>query len=180
MHTFDTYWIGCALSIVSTDLLLTQLFSPILHSNPGNPGRSYDDNVDLTEALKDHYNPELAKKKLREVHEWLKSDTSLSEDEKNNLGWQQAYNLTTWGKLQNMFISYELQCQCILSISNLHFFTYNNIEEFPGEVISVSNVLLSRMGIKSGGGNQKDAVAEANDLRGAVRRRSSLVNVLKG
>jgi len=35
------------------------------------------------------------------------------------------------------------------------------------------------MGIKSGGGNQKDAIKEANGLRGAVRRRSSLVNVLK-
>jgi len=54
----------------------------------------------LTEALKDHYNPELAKKKLREVHEWLKADASISEDEKNCLGWKQAYNLTTWGKLQ--------------------------------------------------------------------------------
>lgn len=79
--------------------MLTQLFSSIPHSNPGNPGRSYDNSVDLTEALKDHYNPELAKKKLREVHEWLKSDASISEDEKNKLGWKQAYNLTTWGKL---------------------------------------------------------------------------------
>ena len=71
----------------------------LYHSNPGNPGRSFDDSVDLNEALKDHYNPGLAKKKLVEVHNWLKSDASISEEEKNKLGWKQAYNLTTWGKL---------------------------------------------------------------------------------
>ena len=67
-----------------------------------------------------------------------------------------------------------LQRYLTFTSSHLHI-----VEEFPGEVISVSNVLLSRMGIKSGGGNQKDAIEEASSLRGAVRRRSSLVNVLK-
>jgi len=67
----------------------------------------------------------------------------------------------------------------LLYASILTFISHPHVEEFPGEVISVSNVLLSRMGIKSGGGNQKDAIEEASSLRGAVRRRSSLVNVLK-
>jgi len=67
----------------------------------------------------------------------------------------------------------------VLNLYLTFLLSHNIIEEFPGEVISVSNVLLSRMGIKSGGGNQKDAIEEASGLRGAVRRRSSLVNVLK-
>ena len=132
----------------------------------------------MTEALKDHYNPELAKKKLREVHEWLKSDASISEDEKNKLGWKQAYNLTTWGKLQKTAYHLSYTVNVLYRYITYPLFVLST-EEFPGEVISVSNVLLSRMGIKSGGGNQKDAVAEASGLRGAVRRRSSLVNVLK-
>lgn len=48
-------------------------------------------------------------------------------------------------------------------------------EEYPGEIISVSNVLLSRMGLKSGGGNNKDALEEAKAMRGIVRRKSSLL-----
>eukprot|EP00566_Odontella_aurita_P005356 CAMPEP_0113546118 /NCGR_PEP_ID=MMETSP0015_2-20120614/11632_1 /TAXON_ID=2838 /ORGANISM="Odontella" /LENGTH=618 /DNA_ID=CAMNT_0000446545 /DNA_START=8 /DNA_END=1864 /DNA_ORIENTATION=+ /assembly_acc=CAM_ASM_000160 len=112
--------------------------------NTGNPGRSFDESVDLTEALKDHYDPELAKSKLVEVHNWLKKDASMTDEDKAERGWKQAYNLTTW-------------------------------EEFPGEVVSASNVLLSRMGIKKGGGNKKEAVEEAKSMRGIVRRKSSLI-----
>lgn len=115
--------------------------------NPGNPGRAFDDSVDLTEALKDHYDPELVKAKLQEVHEWFKADAAkLTEEEKVKRGCKQAYNLTTW-------------------------------EEFPGEVISVSNVLLGRMGLKSGGGPTKNVTAEAVNLRGIVRRTSSLLSM---
>ena len=111
--------------------------------NPGNPGRGFDDSVDLTDALKDHYDPKQAMRKLQEVHDWFKADAvKLSEEEKEERGWKQAYNLTTW-------------------------------EEFPGEVVSVSNVLLGRMGLKSGGGPTKSATAEAVSMRGIVRRRSS-------
>lgn len=113
-------------------------------SNFGNPGRSYDDKSNIREALIDHYDPELALSKLVEVHNWLKKDALLSDEEKKVLGWTQAYNLTTW-------------------------------EEYPGEIISVSNVLLSRMGLKSGGGNNKDAIEEAKVMRGIVRRHSSLL-----
>jgi len=99
--------------------------------------------VDLTEALSNHYDPELAKSKLVEVHNWLKKDATLSEGEQAKLGWKQAYNLTTW-------------------------------EEFPGEVVSISNVILSRIGLKSGGGNSEGAVKEAKIMRGIVRRSSLL------
>jgi hypothetical protein len=74
----------------------------------------------------------------------LKKDASHTDEEKKVLGWNRAYNLTTW-------------------------------EEYPGEVITVSNVLLSRLGLKSGGGVNKDAVEEAMAMRGIVKRRSSLL-----
>ena len=116
--------------------------------NPGNPGRAFDESIDLTEALKNHYNPDLAKSKLVEVHNWLCKDTNISDNEKLRLGWKKAYNLTTW-------------------------------EEFPGEVISVSNVILSRMGIKSGGGNADGAKEEAGVMRGKVRKSSSSLNLVE-
>eukprot|EP00578_Thalassiosira_sp_NH16_P014463 CAMPEP_0181117214 /NCGR_PEP_ID=MMETSP1071-20121207/22386_1 /TAXON_ID=35127 /ORGANISM="Thalassiosira sp., Strain NH16" /LENGTH=617 /DNA_ID=CAMNT_0023201553 /DNA_START=47 /DNA_END=1900 /DNA_ORIENTATION=+ len=114
--------------------------------SPGNPGRYYDDSVDLaalTEALKNHYDPGLAKSKIIEVHNWLRKASTLSEEERAKLGWKQAYNLTTW-------------------------------EEFPGEVVTMSGVLLSRMGILSGGGKSEDAVEEAKVMRGMVRRSSRM------
>lgn len=115
--------------------------------NPGNPGRAFDDSVDLTEALKDHYDPEQAKAKLQEVHNWFKADAvKITEEEKAKRGWKQAYNLTTW-------------------------------EEFPGEVISVPNVLLGRMGLKGGTGPTKTATAEAVNMRGVIRRKSSLLSL---
>lgn len=115
--------------------------------NPGNPGRAFDDSVDLTEALKDHFDPEQAKAKLQEVHNWFKADAvKITEEEKVKRGWKQAYNLTTW-------------------------------EEFPGEVVSVSNVLLGRMGLKGGTGPTKTVAAEAVSMRGVIRRKSSLLSL---
>lgn len=114
--------------------------------SPGNPGRSFDDSIDLTEALKDHYDPEQVKAKLQEAHDWFKADAAkISDEEKEKLGWKQAYNLTTW-------------------------------EEFPGEVVSVSNVLLGRMGLKGGTGPSKTVKKEAVSMRGLVRRRSSMMS----
>ncbi|KAL7504236.1 hypothetical protein ACHAXN_002238 [Cyclotella atomus] len=110
--------------------------------NPGNPGRSFDATVDLSEALKDHYNPELAKQKLAEVHEWLNKDAKITDEERAAKGWSRAYNLTTWG-------------------------------EFPGEVVSISNVLLGRMGLRTIGGPTKAAADESEQMREVVRRRSS-------
>ena len=120
------------------------------HSNSGNPGRFFDETVDLAEALKNHYDPQLVRLKLAEVHKWLKKDTNLSDTEKDELGWKKGYNLTTW-------------------------------EEFPGDLSTaksssglISKILLARAGIVSAGGNIEDAVAEADVMRGIVRR-SSLV-----
>jgi hypothetical protein len=123
---------------------LTRIIPFHFVSNSGNPGRFYDDKVNLTEALKHHYDPELAIAKLVEVHNWLKKGSILSDKEKEELGWTQAYNLTTW-------------------------------EEYPTEIITVSRILLARMGIMSGGGNSEVAVEEARLMRGVVRRKSSLV-----
>ena len=117
--------------------------SPFVHRSAGNPGRGYDESVDLTEALKNHYDPELAKSKLVELHNWLKKDSSLSEEEMKKLGWEKAYNLTTW-------------------------------EEFPGEIVSLKSVLLSRVGILNSGGNNDSATEEAKVMRGIVRRSSVL------
>jgi len=66
--------------------------------NAGNPGRFFDPEVDLTEALKDHYNPELAKKKIAECHEWLNKNAKFTDEERATNGWSRAYNLTTWGE----------------------------------------------------------------------------------
>ncbi|KAL7487744.1 hypothetical protein ACHAW6_013316 [Cyclotella cf. meneghiniana] len=111
--------------------------------NAGNPGRSYDPTVDLTQALKDHYNPELVQKKLAECHEWLNKDTKFTDEERAQRGWSQAYNLTTWG-------------------------------EYPGEIVSVSNVLLGRMGLRDIGGPTEHAAQESQQMRGIVRRLSSV------
>merc|ERR1712127_14258 len=115
-------------------------------SSTGNPGRSLDEAVDLTEALSKHYDPKLVKSKLAELHDWLKNDDTPTKEERAALGWKQAYNLTAW-------------------------------EEFPGEVLTVSNVLLARMGLKGKGGNKDEAVEEAKVMRGIVRRTSSLLLV---
>lgn len=79
-------------------LLAYPSYLSMLFSSFGNPGRSYDPTVDLTEALKDHYNPELAKQKLAEVHEWLNKDAKFTDEERAEKGWGRAYNLTTWGE----------------------------------------------------------------------------------
>lgn len=89
--------------------------------NPGNPGRSLDESIDLTEALKDHYDPELVKSKLAECKEWLKKDSKLTEEEKSKRGWKKAYNLTTWeefpGMCQQPFKNMH-HCWCLFSHFN--------------------------------------------------------------
>ena len=59
--------------------------------------------MDLTEALKDHYNPELAKQKLAECHEWLNKDVKFTDEERAEKGWSRAYNLTAWGEFPGTF-----------------------------------------------------------------------------
>lgn len=44
---------------------------------------------------------------------------------------------------------------------------------FSGEIISVSNVLLGRMGLRDIGGPTKNVTDESEQMRGVVRRLSS-------
>ena len=53
-------------------------------------GRCYDPDIDLTEALAKHYNPELAKAKIEELHSWLTNDGEQKPE------WKAAYDLQTW------------------------------------------------------------------------------------
>ena len=76
-------------------------------------GRSLDENVDLTEALKNHYDPELAMNKLKEVHKWLSAKegppSGYSDDDLTDMGFQKGYNLTVWadtpGELDSTMIN---------------------------------------------------------------------------
>jgi hypothetical protein len=47
------------------------------------------------------------------------------------------------------------------------------IKPISGEVISISNVLLGRMGLRDIGGPTKTATDESEAMRGVVRRLSS-------
>jgi len=68
-----------------------------------NAGRSFDESVDLTKALENHYNPELAMKKLREAHKLLSSkdvpSPGYTDEELAEMGFQKGYNLTTWEEM---------------------------------------------------------------------------------
>lgn len=114
--------------------------------NPGNSGRSFDETVDLTEALKSHYDPELAMKKLSEIHSLMKKGNEITEAEKEERGWQQAYNLTTW-------------------------------QEFPGETITMSNVLMGRLNVAlgrdTGTGPSGAALNEAETMRRIIKQKST-------
>lgn len=72
-------------------------------------GRAYDETVDLTKALEKHYNPELALERIKQVHEWLKSDTPKSPKELEKLGWNKAYNLTVWEEMPGELDSRAMQ-----------------------------------------------------------------------
>mmetsp|Transcript_20374 Transcript_20374/g.30629 ORF Transcript_20374/g.30629 Transcript_20374/m.30629 type:complete len:653 (-) Transcript_20374:120-2078(-) len=63
----------------------------------GNSGRALQEDVDLTEALKDHYDPDLAKSKLKEAHNWLtKTNEFLNDEKRKEKEWDEGYSLTTW------------------------------------------------------------------------------------
>ena len=48
-------------------------------------GRAYDSSVDLTKALKNHYNPSLALERIKQTHEWLKDETPKTPEELEEL-----------------------------------------------------------------------------------------------
>jgi predicted aldo/keto reductase-like oxidoreductase len=80
----------------------------IKNMNTGNPGRAYDPSVDLTQALKHHYDPELVLQKLKECHGWFTNDNKgtladkLSPDERKARGWDEAYDLRPWHEFPDM------------------------------------------------------------------------------
>ena len=59
--------------------------------------------MDLSDALKNHYNPELAMKKLMEAHKWLSSKqtpkSGYSNSDLADMGFQKGYNLTAWTEI---------------------------------------------------------------------------------
>ena len=111
-----------------------------------NAGRCHQADVDLADALQDHVDADLVKKKLAECHEWLNSKKDeLSEEERKERGWDEAYNLTVW-------------------------------EEHPGQPtvsgVLLQNVTGGRMGI-TGTGRTKQSMAEAKNMRKSFRIHSS-------
>lgn len=121
---------------------------------PFNAGRPYNKDVDLTEALRDHYDPDLVERKMIELDGWLRDDDDgPTEEERKARGWDEAYSLTVW-------------------------------EEFPGAPnpnISATKVLLQnmtggRMGI-TGTGPTKRASHLASSLRTSYRTLSTPLSV---
>ena len=55
--------------------------------------------MDLTKALENHYNPSLALQKIKETHEWLKTDVTMTDEEIEQKGWKKGYNLTVWTEM---------------------------------------------------------------------------------
>jgi len=62
----------------------------------GNSGRSYHPDIDLTQALANHYNSELVVEKLRECHKWLNKDAHVTPEQKKLNRWSVAYDLSPW------------------------------------------------------------------------------------
>lgn len=107
----------------------------------GNMGRCYVPEKDYSEALANHYDPLLAKKKLRECHEWLSKDNVLTEEEIKARGWDAAYDLTTWNEFPDT------------------------------NRISVSGVILQNLSggfLGIGGGPSDDITLLAADMRRAI------------
>jgi len=107
-----------------------------------NAGRPYSKKIDLTEALKDHYDPELVKQKMEELDGWLRVDGTLTEEERNARGWDEAYSLTVWEEFPGAEIS--------------------------ASKVLLQNMTGGRMGI-SGTGPNRRASGLANSLRSSYR-----------
>ena len=109
----------------------------------GNIGRSYIPGKDYSEALANHYDPDLAEKKLQECHNWLKKDSVFTEKELQERGWNAAYDLTTW-----------------------HEYPDTNRITIPGVILQ--NVSGGLIGI--GGGPSDEVTAHAVELRSSLQK----------
>jgi len=112
-----------------------------------NAGRCYQADVDLSDALQNHVDSESVKKKLAECHEWLYSKKDeLTEEERKERGWDEAYNLTVWEEHPGQ-----------PTISG----------------VLLQNVTGGRMGI-TGTGRTRRSITEANNMRNSIRMHSSV------
>jgi len=111
--------------------------------NRANPGRSFDQSVDLTKALENHYNPSLALAKIKELHQYLKGTDDMTEEQQQENGWYKGYNLTVWTEMPGEVDSRSLN-----------------------EVL-LQNLTGGRMGIQNTGPGDSFK-AEANQLREAI------------
>mmetsp|Transcript_9048 Transcript_9048/g.24441 ORF Transcript_9048/g.24441 Transcript_9048/m.24441 type:complete len:121 (-) Transcript_9048:124-486(-) len=66
------------------------------HRARGNPGRSYDSKVDLTDALKHHMDPNGAMIKIKNIHELINTKSTHTQEQLKALGWDDAYDLRAW------------------------------------------------------------------------------------
>ena len=62
----------------------------------GNPGRCFDDSIDIVEVLKDHYNPELAKERIMETIELFGADAKFTDEDRKKHDAELAYDLSSW------------------------------------------------------------------------------------
>lgn len=94
-------------------------------------GRFYDSQIDLTDALSKHYDPETAKQKMVELHEWMTSKEKKPE-------WSCAYDLQTWPEFANT--DYILKNMYMLILDSL---TFGLIKSSGGPTQEVSNLAKS-------------------------------------
>lgn len=72
-------------------------------------GRAYDNSINLTKALANHFDPALALKRIQETHEWLKDTRRKTNDELAELGWTRGYDLTAWEEMPGRLDSRAVQ-----------------------------------------------------------------------
>ena len=72
------------------------LYKHNIISKVGNVGLPYDPKIDLTDALKHHFDPVTVIRKLKECDTWLNSCANITEKQRKTRGWEMAYSLTPW------------------------------------------------------------------------------------
>jgi hypothetical protein len=60
--------------------------------------RGLDDNIDLSSALQNHYDPRLAEERVQYVHGLFSSKSPLNSDKRRGRGWDAAYDLRPWNE----------------------------------------------------------------------------------
>ncbi len=108
----------------------------------GNPGRCYDENVDLTKAVEKHYDPALALERIKEMHELFSTEEPLSDKELEAKGWKKGYNLSVWTEMPG-----EIDSRAISKII-IQTFTGGRMgvtKTGPGNYIKTQSALIREM-----------------------------------